>query len=206
MLLYKIYHRQLISLLVCFTTLLISTTNQEKHTNALKWKQSSQIKNNNLDFMQISSSNEVYVNSLDVKRGAQNDKLADIAEPISSSSSSSGSSSKSSSSSSSSSNINNNSHESISIRLKDLQQLMTQMLIDKVNSEKLTKDDEVNDPLGENQQRYNNNLMVSDRILERLRTLAEQFIFEGSSSSSSSDVKSTGRVFLFKGKNGSWMC
>lgn len=211
MFLFKINQRHLISFVVCFMTIQISSSltsaaaTHDKHINSLKWKQSSQIKSSNLDFIPISSSNDIFVNPLDVKRnvakaddGAERN-VAETSKNKFSNNISSSDSDSSSSSRNSKRNNNNNSHQSISIRLKDLQQLMTQLLIDRANAEKMSNVYDSDNAVAESRRSYDQEVMVSDRILEPLRRLAEQFIFEGSSGSGTA-VKPTGRFFLFRGK------
>lgn len=76
---------------------------------------------------------------------------------------------------------------SISIRLKDLQKFISQ-LIDNV-----AETDE-----SSNGRAMSTNLLFNDKVIERIRRFIENYLFDGSSSTNA--MQSTGRVFLLKGE------
>lgn len=91
---------------------------------------------------------------------------------------------------------NENSMRSFSIRLRDLQSFIGNLIDD----EQLKLENDAIATAGmTNRRALSTNLLFNDQIIERVKKFAERFIFQDAASNA---VQSSGKVFLFKG----WSC
>lgn len=172
------YQRYLISILL-LVIIFISNTNQEKFVSSSSVKYSPAANDDDDGFVpmtHMSYNAKTYANNnnnrMDIKRSTTTTDMKQTNQ------------------------LNDgeaNEQRSINIRLKDLQNLLGQLIAD----EKIKMDDLAVENSGGDRRAITTNLLFNEKFIERVKNFAERYIFQDRASTGV--ASQTGRLFLFKG-------